>query len=145
LKNGFNHPINWQLVKPFMLPMGGGQDDERNHGLTAPGEEAPGSVANFVELVQTKYFDENSFSRCAIFVIQTGCNRGDGFWKRGLFIRSEFSNGHDNTTEKISSMASSGKDTGARMVHHHSPTPHLDGKYTIFAETMSGFGSGASD
>jgi cyclophilin family peptidyl-prolyl cis-trans isomerase len=36
-------------------------------------------------------------------------------------------------------MASAGKDTeGTQWFITHSPTPHLDGKYTIFAEVTSG-------
>ncbi|HLP58212.1 MAG TPA: peptidylprolyl isomerase, partial [Candidatus Deferrimicrobium sp.] len=36
-------------------------------------------------------------------------------------------------------MASSGKDTeGSQWFITHSPTPHLDGKYTIFAKVVSG-------
>jgi cyclophilin family peptidyl-prolyl cis-trans isomerase len=36
-------------------------------------------------------------------------------------------------------MASAGKDTeGTQWFITHSPTPHLDGGYTIFAETVSG-------
>jgi cyclophilin family peptidyl-prolyl cis-trans isomerase len=36
-------------------------------------------------------------------------------------------------------MASSGKDTeGTQWFITHSPTPHLDGRYTIFATVSSG-------
>jgi cyclophilin family peptidyl-prolyl cis-trans isomerase len=36
-------------------------------------------------------------------------------------------------------MASAGKDTeGTQWFITHSPTPHLDGRYTIFAEVVSG-------
>jgi cyclophilin family peptidyl-prolyl cis-trans isomerase len=36
-------------------------------------------------------------------------------------------------------MASAGKDTeGTQWFITHSPTPHLDGRYTIFAEVESG-------
>jgi cyclophilin family peptidyl-prolyl cis-trans isomerase len=36
-------------------------------------------------------------------------------------------------------MASAGKDTeGTQWFITHSPTPHLDGRYTIFAEVRSG-------
>ncbi len=36
-------------------------------------------------------------------------------------------------------MASAGKDTeGTQWFITHSPAPHLDGKYSLFAETLSG-------
>jgi cyclophilin family peptidyl-prolyl cis-trans isomerase len=36
-------------------------------------------------------------------------------------------------------MASAGKDTeGTQWFITHSPTPHLDGRYTIFAEVIEG-------
>ena len=36
-------------------------------------------------------------------------------------------------------MASAGKDTeGTQWFITHSPTPHLDGKYTVFAKVESG-------
>jgi cyclophilin family peptidyl-prolyl cis-trans isomerase len=36
-------------------------------------------------------------------------------------------------------MASAGKDTeGTQWFVTHSPTPHLDGRYTIFAEVIEG-------
>jgi cyclophilin family peptidyl-prolyl cis-trans isomerase len=36
-------------------------------------------------------------------------------------------------------MASAGKDTeGTQWFITHSPTPHLDGRYTIFAEVVGG-------
>ena len=100
--------------------------------------EAPGSVVNFVKMVEDKYFDGKAFHRVVPnFVIQTGCNRGDGFGSEDYSIRSEFSRRKYKTGSV--GMASAGKDTeGTQWFITHSPTPHLDGKYTIFAEVVSG-------
>ncbi|OYT19163.1 MAG: peptidylprolyl isomerase, partial [Nitrospira sp. UW-LDO-01] len=66
-----------------------------------------------------------------------GCNRGDGWGSEDYSIRSEFTARH--YTEGSVGMASAGKDTeGTQWFITHSPTPHLDGRYTIFAITESG-------
>jgi cyclophilin family peptidyl-prolyl cis-trans isomerase/HEAT repeat protein len=139
LKNQFNHPIDWELVKSV-------KKDQRAKIQTAKGEivirllveEAPGSVANFIELVNKKYFDGKIFHRVVPnFVAQGGCNRGDGYGSEDYSIRSEFS--PRVYKEGSLGMASAGKDTeGTQWFITHSPTPHLNGHYTIFAEVESG-------
>ena len=101
-------------------------------------EEAPGSVGNFVSLVKRDYYDGKFFHRVAPnFVIQGGCPRGDGWGSEDYSIRSEFS-GRRYKTGSVG-MASAGKDTeGVQWFITHSPTPHLDGRYTIFAEVTKG-------
>ncbi len=139
LSNSFNHPIDWELVKSI----------ERNQKVkisTTKGdltillfvEEAPGSVANFINLVNKKYFDGKFFHRVVPnFVDQVGCNRGDGFGSEDYSIRSEFSK-RRYTTGSVG-MASAGKDTeGTQWFITHSPTPHLDAGYTIFGEVVEG-------
>lgn len=139
VNNAFNHPIDWSLVT--RIPR-----DQKAVIATTKGkitvrlfvEEAPGSVANFVQLVEARYFDDKYFHRVVPnFVIQTGCNRGDGWGSEDYSIRSEFS-GRRYKTGSVG-MASAGKDTeGTQWFITHSPTPHLDGRYTIFAEVESG-------
>jgi len=138
-KNEFNHPINWSLVK--QLPK-----DQRITINTEKGkiiiqlwvEDAPGSVANFVDLVNQKYFDEKFVHRVVPnFVMQTGCARGDGYGGEAYSIRSEFA--LRRYAEGSVGMASAGKDTeGTQWFITHSPTPHLDGRYTLFATVVSG-------
>jgi cyclophilin family peptidyl-prolyl cis-trans isomerase len=139
VKNEFNHPINWELVKT--IPANQKVLIKTSKGeivLQLLVEEAPGSVANFVQLVKDKYFDAKNFHRVVPnFVIQGGCNRGDGWGSEDYSIRSEFTERH--YTEGSTGMASAGKDTeGTQWFITHSPTPHLDGKYSIFAVTLSG-------
>jgi cyclophilin family peptidyl-prolyl cis-trans isomerase len=139
LKNEYNHPIDWKLAATI-------DKDQKVIVETTKGtivmqlfvEEAPGSVVNFVKLVNDKYFDGKFFHRVVPnFVVQTGCNRGDGFGSEDYSIRSEFSRRRYKTGSV--GMASAGKDTeGTQWFITHSPTPHLDGKYTIFAEVVSG-------
>jgi cyclophilin family peptidyl-prolyl cis-trans isomerase/HEAT repeat protein len=139
LANVFNHPIPWDKVMAI-------DRDQRVQINTSKGaivirllvEEAPGSVANFVDLISSKYFDGKNFHRVVPnFVIQDGCKRGDGYGSEDYSIRSEFSE-RRYTTGSVG-MASAGKDTeGTQWFITHQPTPHLDGRYTIFAETISG-------
>jgi cyclophilin family peptidyl-prolyl cis-trans isomerase/HEAT repeat protein len=139
VKNEFNHPIDWKLVKTI-------PKDQKVKISTTKGdiiirllvEEAPGSVANFVALLNHKYFNQKFFHRVVPnFVIQAGCNRGDGWGSEDYSIRSEFSMERYKTGSV--GMASGGKDTeGTQWFITHSPTPHLDGRYTIFADVESG-------
>jgi cyclophilin family peptidyl-prolyl cis-trans isomerase len=101
-------------------------------------EHAPGSVANFVGLVVQHYFDGKFFHRVVPnFVVQDGCNRGDGWGSEDYSIRSEF-NGLRYAAGSVG-MASAGKDTeGTQWFITHSPTPHLDGRYSQFATVVEG-------
>jgi cyclophilin family peptidyl-prolyl cis-trans isomerase/HEAT repeat protein len=139
LTNDFNHPIDWALVAT--LPKDLTATIKTSRGairIRLLVEEAPGSVANFVQLARSNYFDKKPFHRVVPnFVIQGGCNRGDGFGSENYSIRSEFSP-RKYTTGSVG-MASAGKDTeGTQWFITHSPTPHLDGRYTIFAEVIDG-------
>ena len=139
LKNAFNHPMDWKLIKS--IPR-----DQRVLVKTTHGdiimclfvEETPGTVGNFVDLINKKYFEGRYFHRVVPnFVIQTGCNRGDGFGSEDYSLRSEFSRRRYHTGAV--GMASAGKDTeGTQWFVTHSPTPHLDGRYTLFAQVEKG-------
>lgn len=139
VQNEFNHPIDWELVKTI-------RKDQKATIKTSRGNitirllvnEAPGSVANLIKLAQQNYFDNKLFHRVVPnFVVQAGCNRGDGWGSEDYSIRSEFSLRRYNTGSV--GMASAGKDTeGTQWFITHSPTPHLNGRYTIFAEVESG-------
>jgi cyclophilin family peptidyl-prolyl cis-trans isomerase/HEAT repeat protein len=137
--NAFNHPIPWSTVKKI-------PSDQKAIIKTSKGDitirlfvdEAPGSVANFVILASNKYYDGKFFHRVVPnFVVQGGCPRGDGWGSEAYSIRSEFSQRRYNTGSI--GMASAGKDTeGTQWFITHSPTPHLEGRYTIFAEVVQG-------
>lgn len=139
VNNTYNHPINWLLVRD--IPEGHRVTVKTTRGnivLRLLVNDAPGSVANFIELAESGYFDGKIFHRVVPnFVVQTGCNRGDGWGSEDYSIRSEFS----QTRYRRGSvgMASAGKDTeGTQWFITHSPTPHLDGRYTLFAEVVEG-------
>ena len=102
-------------------------------------EEAPASVANFITLAGTGFFNDKKFHRVVPnFVVQAGDPRGDGWGSVDYTIASEFSTFYYDD-EGYLGMASAGKDTeSCQFFITHSPTPHLDGRYTIFGKVISG-------
>lgn len=101
-------------------------------------EDAPLTVDNFVQLARRGYFNNISFHRVVPnFVIQGGDPRGDGNGGPGYQIRCEI-NEVQYSTGAVG-MALSGKDTGgSQWFVTHSPQPHLDGGYTVFARIVEG-------
>lgn len=99
---------------------------------------APSVAANFLNLVDQGYFDGKSFHRVIPnFVAQTGCPRGDGWGSVNYTIRSDFGP-HRYRTGSIG-MASVGADTeSCQWFISHSPTPHLEGRYSVFAHVVEG-------
>lgn len=99
---------------------------------------APATVANFLTLVKNKYYEGRYFHRLVPnFVVQGGCPRGDGYGSTELLIRSEFS--PLMYEEGSIGMASAGKDTeSCQFFITHVPTPHLNGRYTLFGKIISG-------
>lgn len=137
---GDNHPIPWATLNRIsesteaVIRTNKGQIAIRFY----PGI-APGSVANFIQLAQQGFYDEKTFHRIVPnFVSQGGCPRGDGYGSMDYTIRSEFGKLHYDAPGWVG-MASAGKDTeGTQFFITHSPTPHLDGKYTIFGRVYKG-------
>jgi len=136
---GYNNPIDWNLVKSIPRR-------QRAAISTSKGvieielhvEEAPGSVASFVKLCREGFYNGKSFHRVVPnFVIQGGCPRGDGMGGTDYTLRSEFRL-HDYRTGSVG-LASSGPDTeSCQWFITHIPTPHLEGRYTIFAHVVKG-------
>lgn len=136
----FNNPIDWSMLDDI-------GDSTRVNIITEKGnvilklfaQEAPGSVANFVRLAKSNYYDDKVFHRVVPgFVIQGGCPIGNGYGSQDYTIRSEFSQLYYDKAGMVG-MASAGSHTeGVQFFITQAPTPHLDGKYTIFGEVVSG-------
>lgn len=103
-------------------------------------DAAPATVTQFVHLAKAKYYNDKTFHRVVPnFVAQGGCSRGDGWSGFDITVVSEFSNRIRYHQEGWVGMASAGKDTeSAQFFITHSPTPHLDDNYTIFAKVVEG-------
>jgi cyclophilin family peptidyl-prolyl cis-trans isomerase len=102
------------------------------------GPEAPLTVANFLRLVDRRYFDGQRFHRVVPnFVVQSGDPRGDGWGGPGGAIRDEIN--PRRYGPYFVGMALSGPDTGgSQWFITLSQQPHLDGGYTIFGRVSGG-------
>lgn len=136
----YNHPIDWSVYNSV-------SDSSIVNIKTSKGlikavlynKLTPGTVSNFVDLINKDYFDQKVFHRVVPnFVVQTGSLRGDGYGSSGFTIRSELPQLYYDE-EGYLGMASSGPHTeSTQWFITHSPTPHLDGNYTIFGKVNSG-------
>jgi cyclophilin family peptidyl-prolyl cis-trans isomerase/HEAT repeat protein len=115
-----------------------------NIALTLLSQEAPLTAWNFAHLAANHFFDGTTFMRVVPnFVIQGGDPRNDMEGGPGYAIRDEIN--LQKYTRGAVGMALSGPDTGgSQFFITHSPQPHLDGGYTIFARVTEGM-SGVAD
>lgn len=108
-------------------------------------EIAPNTVANFISLVQNRFYDGLIFHRVIPgFMIQGGDPEGTGMGGPGYGIRGEFAqNGFRNDlkhTEGVLSMARSmmPNSAGSQFFIMHKNAPHLDGAYAAFGKLTEG-------
>ncbi|MCC3153834.1 peptidylprolyl isomerase [Hymenobacter sp. BT770] len=133
------HPIDWAVVQG--VPLGQQVRLRTSKGiilLELKPNEAPGAVASFVTLIGQHFYDNLYFHRVVPnFVAQGGDPRGDGNGSAPYNLRSEFGDLHYE--EGSVGLASAGKDTeSCQFFITHTPTPHLDGRYPIFAQVVGG-------
>lgn len=139
-KMAYTHQLDWKLLNTIKDKCTAVVETNRGKiTIELYPEQAPATVANFIQLAQSGFFNNKYFHRVVPnFVIQTGCPRGDGYGSLNYTIRSELSPTHYDT-EGYVGMASAGKDTEcSQWFITHSPTPHLDGRYTIFGKVKEG-------
>jgi len=133
------HPIDWAVVQG--VPLGQQVRLRTSKGiilLELKPNEAPGAVASFVTLLGQHFYDNLYFHRVVPnFVAQGGDPRGDGNGSAPYNLRSEF--GDLRYEEGSVGLASAGKDTeSCQFFITHTPTPHLDGRYPVFAQVVGG-------
>ncbi|MFQ5469617.1 MAG: peptidylprolyl isomerase [Gammaproteobacteria bacterium] len=102
-------------------------------------EQAPVTVANFVNLAQRGYYNNLSFHRVIDdFMIQGGCPHGTGTGGPGYRFEDEYSSDLRHDKPGKLSMANAGPSTnGSQFFITHVATPWLDGKHTIFGQITS--------
>ena len=100
----------------------------------------PGSFTaeNFVKLARAGFYDQLTFHRIVPgFVAQGGDPRGDGSGGPGYSIPCEIDG--ERYARGAVGMALAGKDTGgSQFFITLSPQPHLEGRYTLFGNVISG-------
>lgn len=105
-------------------------------------KETPGTVANFVKLSKSGFYDGLTFHRVIPgFVIQGGCPLGNGTGGPGYTIKCETSGGKQYHDRGVLSMAHRGKDTGGSQFFiccNRENTAHLDGVHTCFGRVVEG-------
>ena len=108
-------------------------------------EIAPKTVANFLKLIEEKFYDGLVFHRVIPgFMIQGGCPDGTGMGGPGYSIEGEFSsNGFKNDlihSKGVLSMARSmmPDSAGSQFFIMAADAPHLDGDYAAFGKVIDG-------
>jgi peptidyl-prolyl cis-trans isomerase B (cyclophilin B) len=105
-------------------------------------KDAPNTVANFVKLAKSGFYDGLTFHRVIPnFVIQGGCPNGTGSGGPGYTIKCETSGENQYHDRGVLSMAHAGKDTGGSqffVCHSRTNTAHLDRHHTCFGKVYEG-------
>lgn len=101
-------------------------------------DEAPVTVANFVNLANRGFYDELTFHRVIPdFMIQGGCPKGTGTGGPGYRFEDECSPRRRHDAPGKLSMANAGPGTnGSQFFITHVPTAWLDGKHTVFGSVL---------
>ena len=104
-------------------------------------DEAPNTVANFVNLVEKGFYDGLTFHRVLDgFMAQGGCPKGTGTAGPGYNIKCEcYSDKARKHDRGVIAMAHAGRDTGGSQFYiTFVKTPHLDGRHTVFGRVIKG-------
>lgn len=104
-------------------------------------DTAPVHVASGIFLARAGYYDGLTFHRVIPqFMAQGGCPLGSGSGDPGYRFAGEFpSGGPKHDKPGILSMANAGPGTdGAQFFLTFVPTPHLDGRHTVWGEVVDG-------
>ncbi|GAA5504483.1 hypothetical protein Dxin01_04257 [Deinococcus xinjiangensis] len=102
-------------------------------------DEAPLTVNSFAYLLRHHYYDGIKFHRVIDgFMAQTGDPTGTGAGGPGYDFEDEH-NIHKHSGKGVLSMANRGPATnGSQFFITFVPTPHLDGKHTVFGKVVEG-------
>jgi peptidyl-prolyl cis-trans isomerase A (cyclophilin A) len=111
-------------------------------------KECPETVWNFVNLAEGRqetakggnFYDGLVFHRVINgFMIQGGCPEGIGRGGPGYRFADEFNKSLRHDVAGVLSMANAGPGTnGSQFFITLAPTPHLDGRHTVFGKVTAG-------
>lgn len=103
-------------------------------------DDAPKTVANFVKLAESGFYNGLKFHRVIPdFVIQGGCPIGNGAGGPGYNIDCELDGENQYHDRGVISMAHAGRNTGGSqffICHSRRNTAHLDRNHTVFGKVI---------
>ena len=116
------------------------QTNRGNIRLQLHDDKVPKTVENFEKLANDGFYNGLTFHRVIPdFMIQTGCPQGSGTGNPGYQFEDEFHEDLRHDGPGTLSMANSGPNTnGSQFFITHVPTPHLDGKHSVFGKVLEG-------
>jgi cyclophilin family peptidyl-prolyl cis-trans isomerase len=102
--------------------------------------QTPNTVGNFVKLAEKSFYDGVIFHRVIDgFMLQGGDPTGTGRGGPGYQFADEIHPQLKHSGEGILSMANAGPNTnGSQFFITLVPTPHLDGRHTVFGKVVEG-------
>jgi len=129
-----------EIQIPEKLPKIQIQTERGNITIEMFEDEAPNTVANMISLIEKGYYDGLNFHRVIPdFMIQGGCPHGTGTGGPGYDFDDECTPDRRHDSAGVLSMANAGPGTnGSQFFITHGPTPHLDGKHTVFGKVTEG-------
>lgn len=103
-------------------------------------DKTPMTVNNFVFLSREGFYDGVIFHRVIDnFMVQGGDPTGTGRGGPGYKFGDEFNSSLKHDKQGILSMANAGPSTnGSQFFITHGPTPHLNGRHTVFGQVVEG-------
>lgn len=105
--------------------------------------EAPNTVANFINLIEREFYDGIAFHRVVEgFMAQTGCPNGNGMGGPGYTIPCECytPSARRHFTGSLSMAKSPARDSGgSQFFLTFSRRQNLDGQHTVFGRVVSGW------
>jgi peptidyl-prolyl cis-trans isomerase B (cyclophilin B) len=147
-KLGEQNAWKLKLTKPEMMTFDANKDYfwilETNKGnirIKLMPQVAPMHVTSTIFLTNKGFYDNLTFHRVIPgFMAQGGCPLGTGTGGPGYSYDSEINPAVKHDRPYLLSMANTGRPNsdGSQFFITFVPTPHLDGKHTIFGEVVEG-------
>ncbi|NJD67601.1 MAG: peptidylprolyl isomerase [Candidatus Methylomirabilota bacterium] len=101
--------------------------------------DAPGTVANFIKLIKSGFYNGLSFHRVEPgFVVQGGDPNGNGTGGPGYTIKDEVNARKHVTGAVAMAKTMAPNSAGSQFYITLAPQPMLDGRYTVFGQVVEG-------
>ncbi|MBV1911019.1 MAG: peptidylprolyl isomerase [Kangiellaceae bacterium] len=116
------------------------ETNKGNIKIDLKAQESPMHVTSTIYLTKLGFYDDIVFHRIIPgFMAQGGDPIGEGIGGPGYYYMGEFDSELTHDKPGILSMANRGAGTdGSQFFITFGPTPHLDGRHTIFGEVVEG-------